>query len=464
MAGRRNRLSEQPDMFSDVSLVGTSLLERMLHSADAVLIKKLSNNDRDWARLPNKHQGGVYVPVAQRDSGFFPPLEDKPRTKGEYPIREAFFGTVWPQASEVTKKTRLVNYTSKGAETHLTGLPKSVFASLLPASFLVIGRYYDNRSSYMCLTVGAGSDDADIIESTFELGPDFVIDIFDPRAVLSAERDRILGFAEQVASSWKDGAIAAFALDNAAMPATAELALLARQQYLDANGLKDLNPFNLETPGDAVREISRGTEWELFREFQRRERAVEVVRAILGDDPVELAASGLIQRLVNGIAEIDRIMLSASQQRKSRAGYSFEHHIEAMLADGGIPFSKQVIMEAKKRPDFVLPSLQHLRSAAGGPTAGLILSAKTTLRERWKQVQREMSSSDLFLATVDESIAANAIEDMGTLGIVLVVPESLKKSKSTEYVRHSNVIDFRTFFRDELKGKRLPAWAGVQTG
>lgn len=60
------------------------------------------------------------------------------------------------------------------------------------------------------------------------------------------------------------------------------------------------------------------------------------------------------------------------------------------------------------------------------------------------------------------SIAANAIEDMATLGIVLVVPEELKMSKSTEYVRHDNVLSFRSFFRDELAGRRMMGWAAVK--
>ena len=70
----------------------------------------------------------------------------------------------------------------------------------------------------------------------------------------------------------------------------------------------------------------------------------------------------------------------------------------------------------------------------------------------------EMGGTDLFLATVDEDVSANAIEEMALLGIALVVPESLKRSTDTEYVRHANVVDFRSFFRDELKSKRLPTW------
>jgi hypothetical protein len=103
----------------------------------------------------------------------------------------------------------------------------------------------------------------------------------------------------------------------------------------------------------------------------------------------------------------------------------------------------------------VLPSFKHLRGATLHSAPGLILSAKTTLRERWKQVAVEMRGADLFLATVDEDISANALEDMAMLGIMLVVPEMLKQSENTEYVRHSNVIDFRSFFQDELQNRRL---------
>ncbi|MDE0208973.1 MAG: hypothetical protein OXJ64_03725, partial [Boseongicola sp.] len=55
------------------------LIKNLMDSADRVLIKKLSRNDRDWARFKNKHQAGVYIPAEQRDGGFFPPLHAKER-------------------------------------------------------------------------------------------------------------------------------------------------------------------------------------------------------------------------------------------------------------------------------------------------------------------------------------------------------------------------------------------------
>jgi len=137
-------------------------------------------------------------------------------------------------------------------------------------------------------------------------------------------------------------------------------------------------------------------------------------------------------------------------KRKSRAGYSFEHHIASMMIDGGIPFEKQVVIEARKRPDFILPSRALYDDSVRTNKEALVLSAKTTLRERWKQVSQDIKNCDLYLATVDENIAANAIEDMASHGITLVVPESLKNSDTTEYRKQASVISFKSFFNSDI--------------
>jgi hypothetical protein len=447
-------------MSGEVDREPASLLAGLLKSAEAVLVKKLSNNDRDWARFPNKHQAGVYMPPSERDGGFFPNLTEKDRgTKGGDPIREVSFRTVWPGVGETRDDTRLVHYTSKGPETHMTRLPKQAFRDLSPASFLVMARRGDQQKPfYECLTVDSLSDDALLLAEVLSMQPDFRIEVFDPRARQKAEQQKVLDFAEQVIAAWTAGQIGAFAAGSAAMPATAELAKMARENWLVRERQTNLDPWALSTPGDALRDISRSVEWDLFREFQRRERSVALVRLVMGDMPGQITAGKVIQSLIDRLHDIDALMLSAAQQRKSRAGYSFEHHIEAMLVAGDIPFEKQVIMDAKKRPDFVLPSLKVLRKPPSpGLGDGLILSAKTTLRERWKQVQREMGSHEMFLATVDETVAGNAIEDMATMGITLVVPEALKSSKNAEYEKQPNVIGFRQFFDSRVRSS-LSVW------
>lgn len=71
-----------------------------------------------------------------------------------------------------------------------------------------------------------------------------------------------------------------------------------------------------------------------------RGRAVELVRLVLGDDPKALTPEKALRSIIVEFPKIDAMLLSAAQQRKSRAGYSFEHHIEAMMIDGGCTMTR----------------------------------------------------------------------------------------------------------------------------
>lgn len=155
--------------------------------------------------------------------------------------------------------------------------------------------------------------------------------------------------------------------------------------------------------------------------------------------------------LVRGFGELDRLFLSAAQTRKSRAGLSFEHHIQRLLKDGRIRHEAQVVFGGR-RPDFVLPDVASLNNPAH--VESLILSLKTTLRERWKQLGLERRLGTVFLATVDDRVSTPAIEEMARNGITLVVPELLKKSKEACYSNTADVITFRDFFREQISARR----------
>lgn len=453
---KRNVQADEPqkDLFTERE--PGILLSRLLDECEALFVKKLSLNDRDWARLPNKHQAGVYVPPRERDGGFFPPLVAKERDDPEADeIRETFFDIEWLEFDE-TRQARLVHYLSKGQETHMTRLPKPAFRDLAPASLIVMGR--DRDGVYRAITLDSDGDDHEILSDILNLPPDFVSGLFTLRAVKREREEKVLTFIDEVIKAYFDGSIATLADKYGTMPATAELAATARNRFMSEQGLRSMDPFAMAKPGDAIRAISRGVEYEIFKELQMRGRAVELVRLVLGDDPKALTPEKALRSIIVEFPKIDAMLLSAAQQRKSRAGYSFEHHIEAMMIDGGVPFEKQVVIEARKRPDFILPSKALYDDAERTNREALVLSAKTTLRERWKQVGQEMKNCDLYLATVDENIAANAIEDMASQGIVLVVPESLKSSDTTEYRKQASVISFESFFRSEIGTVRWPLW------
>lgn len=448
--GKRQRGSE-PDLFSGTEGQASGSLATVLDESDSVYVKKLSVNDRDWARLPNKHQAGVYVPPAERDGGFFPQLVTKAREKeGAAEIREAFFEIEWPTVGE-RKRARLVHYTSKGPETHLTGLPKAPFRDASPASLLIVGR---SKERYRALVIDSESDEYDVVRDALSLPPDFRSGIFVMTVVQREREEKAVSFIDEVVSAFFNGTFPELALRYGAMPTTMELAAAARRRYLEENGLKSLDPYAMDKPGDALRAISRGLEYEIFKDYQIKARSIDLARLILGDDPAKASLEKVLRAFVLDFPKVDALLLSAAQQRKSRAGYSFEHHIEAMLTDGWIPFEKQVVLEAKKRPDFILPSRALYESSERHHNEALVLSAKTTLRERWKQVGGEIRDCDLYLATVDESIAENAIKDMDSQGIRLVVPESLKNSDTTEYKAQRSVLSFKDFFERDITERR----------
>lgn len=450
------------DLFADApDTASIDVFSASIGGADEVYVKKLALNDWQWTEDTNKHQAGVYIPHEDRDSGFFPKLAQKDRTSGP-PIHEAFFDIHWPEVGK-SQQARLVHYTSKGQETHLTNVPKAPFSGIAPASYLVIARRAAKEgNTYQAIVVDSASDECVSLIDLFEIKPDFLSGRFAPKKAAETQQDRILKFIEEALGAFQAGRLEAFAKPYATIPNTKDMATQARAVYRERHPeVKDFNPLNLGAPGDVAMEISRDIEYELFREYELRHRSLALVKVILGADPKAITIADALRRIIREYPTIDKVCLSAAQQRKSRAGYSFEHHIEQLLIDGKIPHEVQVVIESKKRPDFVLPTLALYRDKDRPRDHALVLSAKTTLRERWKQVMGEIKNCPLFLATVDDNIAANAIEDMKANGITLVVPESLKKSDSTAYKDSANVIPFRDFFTDELKGKRFKVWASL---
>lgn len=449
-------MEEESDSIEDI--------ESALQGADCIYIKKLSLNDWQWSENPQAHQGGLYIPHSDRDSGFFPRLSEKARPSGGMPIHEAWFDIIWPQAGGEIKKARLVHYTSKGEETHLTNVVKGPFRAISPASLLLIARRasQDADAVFTAVVADSASSAAEYLHDFFCLPSDFRSGFFEPAAIRRSTKQRALSFLEQAIAAWRADKLSDFAKGITSLPNPKDLASLAQEQYLKEHGLQDLNPFKLEKPGDSIMRISRDIELRLFREYELQVRSLQLIKVILGFERSKITVERALITIIDEFPQIDRILLSAAQQRKSRAGKSFELHIERLLKDGGIPHEVQVVIESKKRPDFVLPTHGIYQNPDRSNKEALVLSAKTTLRERWKQVHAEIRNCDLYLATVDENITDSAIADMAESGIYLVVPETFKNSDATLYRKKPNVLSFKEFFESEIRKTRLPIWCQPQ--
>lgn len=423
-------------------------IQALVGSSDQLFVKKLSRNDTSWADDHGKHQAGFYIPRQIREAGFFPELRadnpDKPH------IFHAECNVLWPQTGESTT-SGMRHYSNKGPETHFTRLPKTLFQGLTPASLLLSGRLTDPiaGSLYWIVILDSADEEAELLETVLDIPSNFHYGLF--AAALFEEASRLQQDEKQELIERLQHAIRTGSLDTAlreygGLPHPTVIARDARDQWLRTHGLERFDPWIIAKPGDAIMEISRDIEFTLYRRYELRRRAAELVALLAGK-------GDLVTAIVNHFPDIDRVFLSASQQRKTRAGRSFEHHISASLDAGNVRFVEQAVTGGR-RPDFVMPDLETLNSCDRLPIEALVLAAKTTLRERWKQVSSERLNCDVFLATVDDRVAATSIREMAEANIRLVVPESLKASSETDYGPQSNVISFREFFDSALKKDR----------
>src|SRR4029079_2208719 len=103
---------------------------------------------------------------------------------------------------------------------------------------------------------------------------------------------------------------------------------------------------------------------------------------------------GLSQRLMrtppfNDVEEFIRFSLSVQNRRKSRAGHALENHMAALFELRGIRAARGAQTEGSRRPDFLLPGEKEYRDAGYPDSRLLMLAAKTTCKDRWRQVLDE---------------------------------------------------------------------------
>ncbi|WP_146186941.1 type II restriction endonuclease [Stenotrophomonas sp. HMWF023] len=427
-----------------------SLMESFVGRSGKLFLKKLSRNDASWANEGGGHQYGFYVPRAVRESEFFPKLharEDIPH------ILEADCPSFWPQTGEVRSDSGIKYYSNKGSECHFTRIPAELFAGLNPASWLLGGTLEEPEGDahHWFMVIDSASTEAEMLESRLDIQANFHFDLFDPskfKRASAIESDEAAELISEIDAAIRTGTVETLVAKYSKLPDSLVLADEARLDFLRSVRSKTFNPWDIKKPGDALMRVSRDIEFSIYRRHELRMRAVEVAKVLAQHDRSATAA-------VRGFASLNSIFLSASQQRKSRAGKSFETHLAAMLKEGGVRFEAQAIL-GQRRPDFVLPDQATVAlDTQRRYEDAAILSAKTTLRERWKQITHERFNCAIFLATVDDRVSKEALADLRKAEITLVVPESLKmKTNESLYYHDTNVISFRDFFDEELARKR----------
>ena len=121
--------------------------------------------------------------------------------------------------------------------------------------------------------------------------------------------------------------------------------------------------------------------------------------------------------------------LSVQNRRKSRSGLAFENHIEQILLAHGVAHTRGGRTERNSRPDFLLPSQAQYDDPEFPDLQLFMLGAKTTAKDRWRQVLSEADRIPTkHLATMEPAISTQQTAEMEALGVQLVVPEPLHSS------------------------------------
>ncbi|KQB95065.1 restriction endonuclease [Loktanella sp. 1ANDIMAR09] len=122
--------------------------------------------------------------------------------------------------------------------------------------------------------------------------------------------------------------------------------------------------------------------------------------------------------------------LSVQNRRKSRMGHSLENHLAAVLRAHDIRHVRGAVTEHKHKPDFLFPDLETYQAApAEGDARLTMLGAKSTCKDRWRQVLAEAEKiSRKHLLTLEPGISEPQTDQMEASSLQLVVPSPVHSS------------------------------------
>jgi hypothetical protein len=206
-------------------------------------------------------------------------------------------------------------------------------------------------------------------------------------------------------------------------PTTREFSALAR------SSLTEIDPA-VDDP-DAVLMAWMQREEDLFRRLERRIVSERLVKGFHGEAGAD----------VDGFLKFS---LSVQNRRKSRVGHALENHIEAIFVARKILHARGAVTENGNRPDFLFPSIEAYRDASCDPARLTMLGAKSTLKDRWRQVLTEADRVDRkHLLTLSPALSENQTNQMVVEDVQLVVPDEIRSTYTINQQRQ--ILNFYSF-------------------
>lgn len=143
----------------------------------------------------------------------------------------------------------------------------------------------------------------------------------------------------------------------------------------------------------------------------------------------------IIKKGFQSVDEFVKVANMVLNRRKSRAGKSLEHHLSAVFDGNEIEYTAQAVTEGNKRPDFIFPSQTAYHNTAISIDCLVSLAAKTTCKDRWRQVLNEanrLRDQPKYLCTLQQGISWRQMDEMQDENVILVVPKPYIKTYPAE--------------------------------
>lgn len=136
-------------------------------------------------------------------------------------------------------------------------------------------------------------------------------------------------------------------------------------------------------------------------------KAYDIVESTLKEKPDDILLSWIdteyslfkcieekvyLDKLSKPFNTVDSFVKMANEvlnRRKSRAGKSLEHHLASIFTYNDLLFEEQAVTEEKKKPDFLFPNAECYHNILFPADDLVVLGAKTTCKDRWRQVLTE---------------------------------------------------------------------------
>lgn len=227
---------------------------------------------------------------------------------------------------------------------------------------------------------------------------------------------------------------------------------LVYKTFMDAGYNAKDSAYFMENASEYIMDM-REKCWQEFVPFEK-EFTTRMLTYLIDED--RISGMSPIDAIKNFTLEypthIYNLSLSNTQSRRSRAGKEFEGILQLMLIGAGVPSDAQGAIgkqyfqthQIGKLVDFVTPSVAEYLANKRNT---VLISAKTSLRERWQEVPEEVSRTgirEMYLATLDDSISNESLRIMYEANVIVV---TTKQNKKLHYAHNTRVITFEELLK-----------------